>query len=81
MVRWIFRVMILGCYAAALNLAARGQVVDVSLKVVVRNGPHSDNPKMTVGVPDVVVWLSPLQPLSSIQLSSSHGPYRLVQKN
>ena len=79
MVRWKFRVMILGYFVAFLIPVARGQGVDVSVKVVIRHGPNSGNTKMTMGIPDVVVWLSPLQPLSSMQLSSTHGPYRLVQ--
>jgi plastocyanin len=81
MVRWKFRVMILGYFVAFLIPVARGQGVDVSMKVVIRHGPNSGNTKMTMGIPDVVVWLSPLQPLSSMQLSSTHGPYRLVQRN
>src|ERR1700751_430798 len=80
MVLWTFRLMIFGWCAAALGSAARGQGVDVSMKVVLHEGSHSGNFQNTSGVPDVVVWLSPLQPLSSVQ-SSSHGPYRLVQKN
>lgn len=80
--RWTFRMMILACCCiAAWNPAALGQGVDVSMKVVIRNGPHPSNSKMNVGTPDVVVWLTPLQPISSIQPASPHGPYRLVQKN
>jgi plastocyanin len=73
--------MILGHFVAVQHPVAQAQGVDVSMKVVVRSGAHSGNSEKTSGIPDVVVWLSPLQPLSSTQLSSSHGPYRLVQKN
>ena len=81
MVRWTFRLIIFGCCAAALSSAAWGQAVDVSMKIVIHDGSHSGNSQKASGVPDVVVWLSPLQSLASTQLSSSHGPYRLVQKN
>ncbi len=81
MVRRIFGSMILGICAAVLNPVAWGQGVDVSMKIVVRGGRHSNAAEKTSSTPDVVVWLSSVQPLSSKPPLAPHAPYRLVQRN
>ena len=81
MVRRTFRLMILAMWVAVLNPVAWGQGVDVSMKIVVRGGRHSSSAEKTSSTPDVVVWLSPVQPLSSKAPLAPHAPYRLVQKN
>jgi plastocyanin len=80
-VRFIFRFLVLGCCLVAQNSQARGQGVDVSMKMTVAGGRPAGEAKRHADAPDVVVWLSPLQPLSSRPSPASHPPYRLVQRN
>jgi len=77
----IFRrtiLMVLCCRLAAMyTRPVYGQTVDVSAKVVIHDGPHASK-KHSIA-PDVVVWLSPLQPVES--KPQPHAPFRLLQKN
>lgn len=81
MVRRIFRMMRLGIWVAVFTPVAWGQGVDVSMKIAVRSGHHPAGAGKASSMPDVVVWLSPVQPLSSKPPLAPHTPYRLVQKN
>lgn len=72
---------ILGFSLAVMSPAARAQGVDVSAKVVVHGGRRSADAKKNPGASDVVVWLTPLQPMASKPPAQSHAPYRLLQKD
>jgi len=79
--------MSLICWSLLLGLAVaqlRAQGVDVSATIIVDKRPaptdkkHKDKPSAA----NVVVWLSPLKPVSSASILPAHQtPYRLVQKN
>jgi len=81
----IFRGMIgltiLGCWLQAANPTARGQVVDVTAKVVVHGALNPASANKHSGVSDVVVWLTPLQPQTSKPATQSPGQYRLLQRD
>src|ERR1700761_1916755 len=73
------RLMLVGCCLATMNVAW-GQGVDVTAKVVLHEGQHSDAASKSNGAGVVVVWLSPLDKLPS-RSPDPHPPYRLVQKD
>ena len=65
------------CFATIDTRPVYAQMVDVSAKVAIHGGSRA--PKRTPVVPDVVVWLSPLQPMES--KLQPRAPFRLLQKN
>jgi len=73
--------MALGCCLGVANVAAFAQLADVSAKVVIRGGAKDAPSKKSPGPSDVVMWLTPLQPLASKPPVQQHGPYRLLQKD
>jgi len=73
--RWLTGLMVLGC-----SLAACGQTVDVTAKVVVHETPLSGPAKKNSAISPVVVWLTPLQPQTK-PAPQSAGQYRLLQKD
>ena len=77
--RWMMRLMLVGCCLATMNVAW-GQGVDVTAKVVLHEGQHSDASSRKNGAGAVVVWLSPREKLPS-RSPEPHPPYRLVQKD
>jgi plastocyanin len=81
MVQSTSRLLALACCLATIGLPASGQGVDVSATVVVHGGHRSADTKKSPGASDVVVWLSPLQPLASRPAAQPHAPYRLLQKD
>lgn len=81
MVRSRLRVLMTATSLAAAHIAILAQGVDVSAKVVVHGSPSSGDPKKDPQVSEVVVWLSPKQPLTTKPAIQSHGPYRLLQKD
>jgi hypothetical protein len=86
-VRCIGRWMILGCSSLLLTCSVQqmlGEGVEVSTKILVKapihpvGKKHNDEPN----VANVVVWLSPLKPVSAIPMVQARQPlYRLVQKD
>ena len=76
--RW----MILACCTPLLEPALLAQGVDVSAKIVMHsdkrpsNASHKDS-----NASNVVVWLSPQQPVDPKPVPSPHSPYRLLQKD
>ena len=79
MVRWMMRLLLVGCCLATMNVA-RGQGVDVTAKVALQEGQRTDGASKKNEVGAVVVWLSPLEKLPS-RPAEPHTPYRLVQKD
>jgi plastocyanin len=75
------RRLILGIFVAGCCLTpmVRAQTT-VSAKIVMtaEKKEAGDHQKSSASVKDVVVWLSPLTPVE--MRSSTHGPYRLLQK-
>ncbi len=63
------------------NMALWAQGVDVTAKIVVHDSHSSGDPKKDPQVSEVVVWLSPRQPLASKPQPQPHAPYRLLQKD
>jgi plastocyanin len=64
----------------AAHAAVLAQRVDISARVVV-HASHSSGTGKNPQASDVVVWLSPKQPLASKPAAALHGPYRLLQKD
>ncbi len=81
MARSRLRLMTLASCLALVNTAVWAQGVDVTAKIVVRSPRLSGESKKETQVSDVVVWLSPRQPLASKPLPQPHAPYRLLQKD
>ena len=79
--RWMTGWITLGCCLAAMAFPALAQGVDVTAKIVVRGGSGAGSKAKDPGASDVVVWLSPLQPLTTKPPVQPHGPYRLLQKD
>ena len=73
--------MIFGSYVFCQTAAALGQGVDMSATIAVHAAKPSNDPsKEASASTEVVVWLSPLQPLEPRPVVA-HPPYRLMQKN
>jgi len=81
MVRSRLRLLTLALCVASSNTVLWAQGIDVSGKVVVHNSRQSGDAKKDPKASDVVVWLSPLQPLASKPPAQPHAPYRLLQKD
>lgn len=74
--------MILACCSPLLGPAMFAQGVDVSAKIVVHSDKRSNSAAhKTASAANVVVWLSPQQPVDPKPAPSSHSPYRLLQKD
>lgn len=66
---------------AAVSRPGLAQGVDVSASIVRERAPEAQR-KNPSGLPQVVMWLGPLQPLPSHAAAPQHpGPFRLVQEN
>jgi plastocyanin len=75
--------MIFGWNVFCLTQTLWGQGVDVSATVAIHAAKFSGDPskEKTSGESDVVIWLSPLQPLGPRPAAAAHPPYRLMQKD
>lgn len=76
--RW----MIFACCSPFLGPAVVAQGVDVSAKIVMHSDKRSNSaPHKTANAANVVVWLSPQQPVEPRPAPPPHSPYRLLQKD
>jgi plastocyanin len=76
--------MIVGWHILSPMLGAWGQGVDVSATIAIHATQPSRDPSKELpsgGGSDVVMWLSPLQTPGPKPVTSSHPPYRLMQKD
>jgi plastocyanin len=83
-VRGSFRWMVLACCSALLDPVVLAQGMDVSAKIVIRGDKRTSSNIPHKGSSDsanVVVWLSPMQPVDPKPASAQHPPYRLLQKD
>jgi plastocyanin len=73
----------IACCTMLLGPELLAQGADVSAKIVIHadrrtaNGTH----KIGADTANVVVWLTPLQPVDTKSAPASHPPYRLLQKD
>jgi len=81
-VRSSLRWMILACCTPLLEPALLAQGVDVSAKIVMHSDKRPSNTShKDSNASNVVVWLSPQQPVDPKPVPSPHSPYRLLQKD
>ncbi|WP_263366666.1 cupredoxin domain-containing protein [Edaphobacter bradus] len=78
--RWTFCSRFVCASIVSMAIPALGQGADVSAKIVVHEERRSGDPRKGPVSSDVVVWLSPMQPLPARISAPPHAPYRLLQK-
>lgn len=81
--RGSLRCVILACASSLLEPSGLAQGADVSAKIVMHTDkrPGAADHKGIPTAANVVVWLSPLQTITSTPSASAHSPYRLLQKD
>ena len=82
--RALQRGIIFGCAIVHLALATPSAVAEgteVTAHVVVRDKVAAGKHKSSMSSPDVVVWLTPLQPDGHPAAMGHPGPFKLVQKD